>query len=197
MNPIRPILLASLVSLARANEALDMLEADKKPTAAPAVAGTTAGVLRENLVYRKPSGPSGRPAPSIPSGRAPCFSRMIPTRGSSISPSPASSNGRPLSARPRSMVWMRLLRKMSISILPAPAAPGLARASAPLATPISKPPASSPVMAITAASSASAPAPNCGRTPASPTASSARSSPRNTARSRSSPPIRTARCWST
>ena len=51
MNPIRPILLASLASLAHANEALDMLEADKKPTAAPASAGTTAGVLRENLVY--------------------------------------------------------------------------------------------------------------------------------------------------
>ena len=51
MNPIRTILLIAAATLAQANEALDMLEADKKPIEAPAVSAAASGALRENLVY--------------------------------------------------------------------------------------------------------------------------------------------------
>lgn len=60
MNPIRPILLASLVSLAHANEALDLLEADTSPVEAPIIASSAAGASggpRENLIYPDPVWP--------------------------------------------------------------------------------------------------------------------------------------------
>ncbi|MFZ9936485.1 MAG: hypothetical protein ACO3JG_05435 [Luteolibacter sp.] len=49
MNPIRPILLLATLSLAHANEALDILEADKSPEQAPVLPGAAA--TPENVVY--------------------------------------------------------------------------------------------------------------------------------------------------
>jgi hypothetical protein len=49
MKGIRPIIFIASVSLAHANEALDILEADKTPEQAPAIAG--AAIAPENLVY--------------------------------------------------------------------------------------------------------------------------------------------------
>jgi hypothetical protein len=60
MRPIRAILFASLVSLAHANEALDILEADKSPVATPTFTSSGAGASggsRENLVYPDPVWP--------------------------------------------------------------------------------------------------------------------------------------------
>lgn len=55
MHTLRPILFLTLATLAQANQALDILEADKSPTTAPiipAASGTSGSTLpRENLVY--------------------------------------------------------------------------------------------------------------------------------------------------
>jgi hypothetical protein len=48
MSPIRPVLLLAVATLAQANEALDILEADKTPSELPAA---MTPVSRENLIY--------------------------------------------------------------------------------------------------------------------------------------------------
>ncbi len=49
MNPIRPIILLTVATLAHANEALDILEADKSPEQAPVLPG--AATTPENVIY--------------------------------------------------------------------------------------------------------------------------------------------------
>jgi hypothetical protein len=58
MNAIRPVLLIAAATLAQANEALDILEADKTPEQAPVMpAAAGAALSRENLVFPETTWP--------------------------------------------------------------------------------------------------------------------------------------------